>query len=81
MLLEDLTCIEDQIYGLKNDNPSISAIFDEQQEFEKKLIKEFYTALDRNVELCKINAYQSAEERMPLLSRISKILNNQVDEC
>ena len=63
MLLEDLICIEDLIYGVRdmvNSEGSIGEMFDERQAFETRLIKEFYTALDRNVELRYHDAHAQA---------------------
>lgn len=77
MLLEDLICLEDLIYGVRSmggSEGSIGEMFDERQAFETRLIKEFYTALDRNVELRKMNVYQTQDERLPLVNRISKII-------
>lgn len=49
-------------------------MFEDSILFEKKLVKQFFLALDRNVDLRRLGYYQNSEERTSLINRASKII-------
>lgn len=57
MLIEELVCLADIIYGNLHESAAIAFIFDDKEAFETMLVKAFYSALDRSAELKRLQVY------------------------